>query len=373
MLPLRTRAGVLYAQSLQPALTMTSDGLVLGRTVLAKMRTGRAGKPELRPRRPGGAHPCAARGCLRGGDRLWGPGAIRRASNYCSDGEAVLAAIALARTGLPPLDQPERVSTGLSAAERLLDDGLSPCELIKACGLDPVLLDVTKAGYNPTQPRVPAGNPNGGQWTSDGFASGETGYGLPVARPSTATRPAGEPSNATGTIDGEGPGFGTSAAPPAGGASVAGGIVFVGYKVIREPPADAKVVTPPDGTPIRGGDPPNLLIAPPHADYRKIYRAGQAIAEFPPWKQYDYVRAAIGQEGTYDFQRDVVNQKFYQAYTPAANYAVGVYMAGAGYALDITLALAKLYALQNSSNYGAQDQLGWIKRGWRDGKSGRWR
>src|SRR5262245_45621159 len=26
----------------------------------------------------------------------------------------------------------------------------------------------TKAGYNPDQPRVPAGNPDGGQWTSDG-------------------------------------------------------------------------------------------------------------------------------------------------------------------------------------------------------------
>jgi hypothetical protein len=52
--------------------------------------------------------------------------------------------------------------------------------------------------------------------------------------------------------------------------------------------------------------------------------------------------------------------------------ALALAMAGAGCTLDVTLALAKLYALRNSSNYGTRDQLGWIKREWRDGKSGRW-
>jgi hypothetical protein len=82
---------------------------------------------------------------------------------------------------------------------------------------------------------------------------------------------------------------------------------------------------------------------------------------------------AIAQGGTYDFQRDVPNEKFYDAYVRAANYAVGVYMAGAGYSLPSTLFLAKLYALKNSTNYNAQDQEHWIKRGWADGKSGVWR
>jgi len=35
--------------------------------------------------------------------------------------------------------------------------------------------------------------------------------------------------------------------------------------------------------------------------------------------------------------------------------------------------LAKLYALRYSSNYHAQDQLGWIQRGWQDGKAGVWK
>ncbi len=83
--------------------------------------------------------------------------------------------------------------------------------------------------------------------------------------------------------------------------------------------------------------------------------------------------AAIAQEGTYDFQRDVPQQKFHDPYIHAANYAAGVYMAGAGYSLTATLALAKLYALRNSKNYDAQDQLGWIQRGWKDATAGRWR
>jgi hypothetical protein len=36
-----------------------------------------------------------------------------------------------------------------------------------------------KAGFNPAQPRVPAGNPDGGQWTSGGSTGGgSTGGGI---------------------------------------------------------------------------------------------------------------------------------------------------------------------------------------------------
>jgi hypothetical protein len=96
-------------------------------------------------------------------------------------------------------------------------------------------------------------------------------------------------------------------------------------------------------------------------------------APLPLPEQYSIGRAAIGQGGTYDFQRDVPQQKFYFAYIHAANYAVGVYMAGAGYSLTATRVFAKLYALRNSSNFDSQDQLGWIKRGWQDGNSGVWK
>ena len=114
-------------------------------------------------------------------------------------------------------------------------------------------------------------------------------------------------------------------------------------------------------------------MAPPHADFRQIYATGRAIASLPYSEQFRRAHAAIAQEGTYDFQRDVKQQRFFDAYIHASNYAVGVYMAGAGYSLETTRALAKLYALRNSSNYDAQDQLNWIKRGWEDANSGVWK
>jgi hypothetical protein len=42
-----------------------------------------------------------------------------------------------------------------------------------------------KGGFNPDQPRVPAGNPRGGQWTSDG------GDGGPLTDISSSNKPTG--------------------------------------------------------------------------------------------------------------------------------------------------------------------------------------
>lgn len=87
-------------------------------------------------------------------------------------------------------------------------------------------------------------------------------------------------------------------------------------------------------------------MAPPGADYREVYAAGRAIAPLTIPEQYSLGRAAIAQGGTYDFQRDVRQEKFYDAYVHAANYAVGMYRAGAGYSLEGTRVFAKLYALR---------------------------
>lgn len=80
--------------------------------------------------------------------------------------------------------------------------------------------------------------------------------------------------------------------------------------------------------------------------------------------QAPLVLAAIGQGGTFDFQRDPAQGLFYHAYKSAANYAVGVYVAGAGYSLADTFQLAQAYALFNSSNYGDPKPRNWITRGW---------
>ena len=123
---------------------------------------------------------------------------------------------------------------------RNLGGGPRPRELIEACRLGPAPLDL-KAGFNPDQPRVPAGNSDGGQWTSDETLSASALEGVGSSMP-----PQGAPSSA---VRGTGP----------------------KYQLIKKPPEDAKVVAPPDGVPIRGGNPPKPLIAPPHADYRKVY------------------------------------------------------------------------------------------------------
>jgi hypothetical protein len=259
-----------------------------------------------------------------------GLGNIRRASAIWGRGETVLAEIHLARSGLPRLPD-EDAPFRLFAAERILTAGITPRDLLKACGLDSSPLDLVKAGYDPDEPRVPAGDPDGGQWTTGG------------AEPKTPAAPREQ-------------------------------LEPVNFTPVHRLPNDAVVVTPPDGKPVADPDSPTKkLMAPPHADFRQVYAAGRSIAGLSYSEQYRRARAAIAQGGTFDFQRDVSQQKFYHPYVHAANYAVGVYMAGAGYSLPVTLALAKLYAFGNSSNYDVQDREDWIRRGWNDANSGRWR
>lgn len=316
----------------EPALAITKSGLVLGGTVLARMGCGDDGRPKL-------AIDGAEDRILALLAAVYGKGVspavlktIRRAAGYWGQSETVLAEIELALAGLPRLADPEAARRRLDLAEKLLDAGVSAFDLIKACGLDPSRFDLVRAGYNPNQPRVPADNPTGGQWTSDG--------GSASSSPDWPTRSL---------------------------------LLPVKYTPVDGLPFDAKVVVPKDGVPIAGGDPPTLLMAPPRADFREVYAAGRSISDLPFWEQYPRAHNAIAQEGTYDFQRDVQSQKLYRGYIPAANYAVGVYMAGAGYSLLETLSLAKIYAYGHSSNYKSQDREEWITRGWQDAIMGRWK
>lgn len=259
-------------------------------------------------------------------------GYIRRASTEWRRNEHCLAQIHLARGGLPRLGDEEEAAFRMFLGERLLAEGVPPRKLIEACGIDPAQLDFAKAGYDPDEPRVPAGNPYGGEWTTADVSS---------LAPLTPADPA---------------------------------IEFVSYTPVHGLPDDALVVTPADGKPIPDKhSKTKYLMAPPHADFRAVYAAGREIAPLPPLQQYPRAGADIGQGGTYDFQRDVPNLKFYHAYTNASNYAVGVYMAGAGYSLSVTILLAKYYAWEHSANYKVQDREKWITRGWEDGNSGRWK
>jgi hypothetical protein len=114
-------------------------------------------------------------------------------------------------------------------------------------------------------------------------------------------------------------------------------------------------------------------MAPPCADFRQVYAAGQLVAPLPEGAQLTAANNAVGHEGTYDFQRVPSEDTFYPAYTNASNYAVGVFMAGAGFSMAATVNFAKFYAFVGSSNYGSRQQIQWIKNGWTDATFGRWK
>jgi hypothetical protein len=127
-----------------------------------------------------------------------------------------------------------------------------------------------------------------------------------------------------------------------------------GLKIVHDVPDDAVSLTAGDGT---------SFYAPPDADFCKVYADGQAH-----WLNLIAVGSAVGQFGTYDFQRR--NGTFYSVYISAANYAVGVYMAGAGFTYDQTKEIGIIYASRHSSNAGAASQTTWWTKGWNDATNG---
>jgi hypothetical protein len=304
------------SHTFEPVMTLAEDGMVLGRgTVLARWRFDDRKRPELAYGAP--IDPRVL-------------GNIRRASKAWRAGETCLALIHLARTGLQNLPD-EEAAYRLFAADRLLASGIGPQHLLEGCDIDRAVLDLLKAGFNPDEARVPAGEPDGGQWTGDD---------------------------------------GSSAAP----APRRPGVILANFTPVHELPTDATVVVPPDGVPIQDvSSQTGKLMAPPHADFHKVYAAGLAIASLSYVEQYSRGHAAVAHGGTFDFQRDVATKKLYHAYEHASNYAVGVYMAGAGYSLRETLGIAEAYALFNSSNFGSKEQKDWTIAGWNDATAGRWK
>jgi len=94
-----------------------------------------------------------------------------------------------------------------------------------------------------------------------------------------------------------------------------------------------------------------------------VYAAGEAN-----WQNPFAAISAIWVNGTYDFERD--NGSFYSAYTNASNYAVGVYMGGAGYSHDATISIGTFLASSYSSNPDQKTQQAWWTRGWNDATDG---
>jgi len=75
--------------------------------------------------------------------------------------------------------------------------------------------------------------------------------------------------------------------------------------------------------------------APPGTNFSDVYNTAvnSGIAGVPNtgFTNYSAGKGAIAQFGTYDYQRNIATNSFVPAYTDAANFAVGVYMRGAGF------------------------------------------
>ena len=126
----------------------------------------------------------------------------------------------------------------------------------------------------------------------------------------------------------------------------------------------------PDGTVIYYTGDQKELLAPFEANWQDVYDAGKADGG-DPFK----AGVAIGHFGTFDFQRKVDENTnrayFFHQYENASNYAVGVYMNGAGFSLKWTIIYAKAYAHSLSSNADAPDPSIWWTRGWKDADKGK--
>jgi hypothetical protein len=136
-------------------------------------------------------------------------------------------------------------------------------------------------------------------------------------------------------------------------------------KVDHSVPPDAVIYLLPD----------DAFFAPPSADWDAVYAAGvqdaptlrelEALAENDSEGGGAMVKYAsilddrVGHFGDFDFQRD--DGTFRDAYIQAANVAVGVYLAGAGFSLDQATSIFNDF--HNMFSTGAPG-LEWMKEGW---------
>jgi hypothetical protein len=157
----------LSSRPMSSAAEINDDGLVFGAgIILARMTRDPFGSPIIALEKDKDrllALLAAAYGRQTSSDVLRH---VEGASDYWRRGEKALANIRSAFTGLPRLED-RGGAYRLFLAEELLEKGMSPQSLMTALGLDEARGELIKR-YSLDQPRVPAGSPQGGQWTSEG-------------------------------------------------------------------------------------------------------------------------------------------------------------------------------------------------------------
>jgi hypothetical protein len=147
-----------------PAMIFTPQGLLLGAGTILVPAEGTRKLESLKGREQQVlALLCAAYGKAVAPSVL---GNIERAAESWSEGHDFTAHIHLAHTGLRALDDFPSAAHRLRMAKGALDHGASPRAVFEALRLGAHYIDALEKRYNPAQPRVPAGHPDGGQWTS---------------------------------------------------------------------------------------------------------------------------------------------------------------------------------------------------------------
>jgi len=104
---------------------------------------------------------------------------IQRALAAKHQGDARLACMHMALSGLAKFADPREDARWLFMIDTLLDLGADPLTIARGLGTDPAACGLSLEKYSPDQPRVPAGNPDGGHWTS-GNAEGDASAARPA-------------------------------------------------------------------------------------------------------------------------------------------------------------------------------------------------
>jgi hypothetical protein len=232
--------------------------------------------------------------------------------------------------------------------------------------------------YSPDQPRVPAGNPDGGQWTS----GGEGGARPAERRPApirTRLAAVTEPSIVSDT-------------PPPGVPAAQYAENVSGRPASRSAATPVDVVLP-DGSKVADKDSPTGYMRAPVSDLTEVARAGRETGEkfrsllseptnpfLPLLFLVDSLGRDLTQGGTFDYQRERTDSGGYLQlphFQHVSNFNVGLYNQQAGLSLDETLAVAGGYAVVRSRNadltqpYGlAEEQRQFIELGFRAGQTG---
>jgi len=179
--------GIVFAS---PAMIFTAQGLMLGAGTILVAAEGARKLQSLKGREQRVlALLSAAYGRAVAPSVL---GNIERAAKSWRAGDDFTAHLHLAHSGLRALDDFPLAAHRLRMAKGALDHGATPLAIFQALRLDARYIDTIEKLYNPAQPRVPAGHPDGGQWTSgdwSGAASASSQQVLSDATPDTAWRP----------------------------------------------------------------------------------------------------------------------------------------------------------------------------------------